>query len=223
MPFTRGRPDLGTKEARRLGNQSMAKVRKHHLVAEACREGVIEGDGANLPGEWMGKTDRGSRPRASERRNNEGAGLGPGQQWSLPTELKTNADDTFNRFWGDVEIGDALVELGAQGRNLVAEPALGFADLLLCPPFGDGEWSVINGASAAKERLFYLIGEDRAGAADVVADGVDLLGYSEEELEVGLHRARRGVLPAGADEVMNEYLWAWLAMAVDAPCALLEA
>jgi hypothetical protein len=110
------------------------------------------------------------------------------------------ADDVGHIRRSDPQLLDGLVELHAQPLGLFAQVELGAGE-------PDGRGSVDPGdvePGAASEHAPFDLGRQHGvDLAEVLADGRHLGGDPGQKLQVPLVAAGRGVLPAGADEVLD--------------------
>ena len=234
-PVRPRRPDLGAQRPHGLGDEAVVQVCEHDVVVVAgC--GVVEGDRPRDVGDRVVEVGRGARPGPAECWHLEhpdrhcGPRQGGGPQRRLVGERERALGDPLDVVGVEVELFDALVELAAE---------LGDAPFDVAPEPVERPGGVtairarlgVGVGRAAEHRRLHLVGEDGRHGAQVVSDGLDLVGDQRQEREVGLEGAAGdpapplggGVLPARADEVVDEDLRGGLAVSVDPAVALVEA
>ena len=217
-----GAPHLGAHERQGHPHERVTEMGEHDVGAVA-RDVVVEGDRSPLVrAGGVLEADRRARPARRQRRDDPRAGLGTWGQRRLSRERERRGDDAMHALGLQVQRDAALVQVVAQRGEALAHAALGVQQRARRGG-ATAQARLVEGGAAAEHRLLDLRGDHRAGAAEVLADLLDLRHDAREEVEVAFERAALRGLPAGAHAVMDEHLRGGLAMAVDAAVALLQA
>ena len=218
------RPDLLAEHPHRAVGERVVEVDEHEVVAVE-RLVVVEGDRPAAAVHPVDQVARGQRPAVRQVGHVPGADLLAGHELRLVRDPQRLVDDAGDAVGRDPELVDRLdhaVAKLAQPLALLAQVALDLLQLGAGAGSSASSGTSLEPCLAAEHRLLDLAGEQLAGDADVVLDLHPLARHADEELEVALERARRRLLVALADEVVDQDDRARLAEAVDAAVPLRE-
>ena len=174
-------PDLRAQQARGERDERVTEVGQHDVVVLGG-DVMVEGDRPRASGDRVLEVGDGPGPRLAEAR--DGERLDRFVEWplddrrpkrGLARQLERDLDDPLDGGGADAQFVAALSQAQAQPVDLLAEVAL---ECRRCPAAARRRGRSIASSSSVRpvpeHRLLELRLQHRAGAAEIVADRVDL-------------------------------------------------
>ena len=185
-PLATRLPDLGAKQPGGLGDETMLEVGQHD-VGIAVGDGVIEGDGPFGPVQRVGQSNLRQRPGVGQSADTVAACTACGRfQFGLAGQLQRDRDHPCNGGRRDAKLFDAFIELLAQLLDVLAKIAFQLQRCPAGPCLCLFDLPIVHDLTPAEHGFLDLLRQHRSGGAQVVANGVDLLGDAPEKIEIAI-------------------------------------